>query len=367
MKHSKGLWLIVFFFPVVVFILSPAVFVYLADPLWQWSHPFHIPGYHRGFDERLQKTNYLASRRFDIDTVLIGSSRTAYTDPSIYSERGFNYATSSGQMSNFASYLNFIREHTSIPIERVVLEAGFFGAIEKDRSIPSPESVIGQAHDWRKKLQLLFSRDAVEKGRNVLFLWEIDSGLSEEETVRLKSDRYFISFGKFCSFRSKKYVNEEIFEKRVEAQVKTYEENVYNMPYNDRYHQFLQDIHNVLPDAQYVVYTTPVTKYLLEAFFKQDRLDDYERWIKELVKEFGSVYNFMYPNSITLDDNSFADAHHPRPQTVKIIATKIQDPASLPPGDWGTLVTEENLDEHLRRVRFLFGLHFDNKPGMYFR
>lgn len=360
MKHSKGLWLVVFFLPVIVFILSPAVFVYLADPLWQWNHPFHIPGYHRGFDERLQKTNYLASRRLHIDTVVIGSSRTAYTDPLIYSEKGFNYATSSGQMSNFAEYLNFIRQRNSMPIEKVVLEATFFGAIEKDRTIPSPESIISQARDWRRKLQLLFSRDAADKARNVLFFWEIDSGLSEEDIIRLKSDRYFVSFGKFCSFRSKKYVTEDLFEKRVKTQVKTYEENVYNMPYNDRYQQFLQDVHKVLPNAKYIVYTTPVTKYLLEAFYKQGRLDDYARWLKELVREFELVYNFMYPNSITLDDSSFADAHHPRPQTVQIIAKKIQDPASLPPGDWGTLVTEENLDEHLRRVRFLFSLHFGN-------
>ena len=54
--------------PTFVFILCPAAYVFLVDPLWQWDHPWHLKRWHRPFNERLLKTNYLASHKVYIDT-----------------------------------------------------------------------------------------------------------------------------------------------------------------------------------------------------------------------------------------------------------------------------------------------------------
>lgn len=58
---------------------------------------------------------------------------------------------------------------------------------------------------------------------------------------------------------------------------------------------------------------------------KENQWGNYKHWLQELVDEFGSVYHFMYPNILTLDDTSFNDAHHPTEATCNLILNAINN------------------------------------------
>ena len=83
---------------------------YIVDPFWCFQHSILFGRYQTMFDERQQKTNYLAFREVDFDTVILGNSRVTYMDPRNVPGRAFNYAVSSMQLYEYLPYLQFVAD-----------------------------------------------------------------------------------------------------------------------------------------------------------------------------------------------------------------------------------------------------------------
>lgn len=336
-KHKFAIWALIFFMPTFVFILCPAAYVFLVDPLWQWDHPWHLKRWHRSFNERLQKTNYLASHRVNIDTLIIGTSKSTYISPAMWSDSsGFNYGVSSGKPSEYPDYINYARERASSDVKVVLLEFSFFQVLQVENTFELPSTYIQNAKDWSKRFRSLFSRDAYTRAKS---------------TNRIPQSKcYFVKGNHIDSFKVPQVtiLSKQEKLKAIDSDVKTYKKRVYNMPYDNMFAQHLSAIHDAVGRTNFIVYTMPDTKHLMKLLYELGRFDAYEQWLRNLVAEFGIVYHFMYPNNISMNDDNFYDAMHPVPDTLNKMMKIIRKLRVSGIGEntkyGGVVLTPENID-----------------------
>lgn len=313
-KYSFAIWSVIFFLPTFIFIICPAIYIFLVDPLWQWDHPWHLKRWHRPFNERIQKTNYLASHEVRIDTLIVGSSRSAYINPEwLGTKNGFNYAVSSGKPSEFATYINYVKEKSQTPLKLVVIESSFGHALTVDTTFEEPQKYVDGAEAWTKKYKNLFSRDTYK--------------LAKDARRSPIYNHYLYDGGTLYSYRYPRiqYADDAAKEKVVSQQIDSYMKNVYNKAYDESFAEYLSEIHKALGSADFIVYTTPVSEPMMKLLYDMGRMDAYERWLRELVAEFGVVYHFMYPNNMTTNMDNFNDAHHPTEDTAEKIVRNIRE------------------------------------------
>lgn len=75
-------------------------------------------------------------------------------------------------------------------------------------------------------------------------------------------------------------------------------------------------------------------------------LDNYFRWISEVVEVFGEAYLFMYPNRVTSDYfNSFFDPSHMKPHVGDMMVDLIYNKNVRGDSDFGMLITRSNIKE----------------------
>ena len=131
--------------------------------------------------------------------------------------------------------------------------------------------------------------------------------------------------------------------RQTEAKVEKFRNVFYgeNYEYNPEFKQVLQVLKRDNPNTEFIIFTTPISTPLFEALVDEGNLDDYHRWINDIITVFGGVHNFMYPNSVTNDLSNYFDGHHFYPRVGKMIAKKIStDEAIGVPDDFGVYITE---------------------------
>lgn len=339
MKRDKKLiFCLLFFIPTLVFIIMPALYVFIVDPLWQWNHPFHLSRYHTTFNERLTKCNYIASRRSYVDTLIIGSSRSAYMNPAdLASANAFNFSVSSGHPREYPEYLNLVKRQSRLPLKKILIEASFFQYLQTSSKKENPSDYTNNAGDIFVRFQALFSRDAYQKAKDV--------------KKNPFHNSYYVSGDYFTSYRRAIPQTEESKMKIINDTLQTYRNDVYARPSDSRHQIYLKNTQEELRGLPYVVYIPPVSKYLLALLIEKEKLNDYEEWIRELVAQYGKVYNFMYPNDITLNDDNFQDAHHSTPECSRTMLKIIQGLSQSPTV---CIITKHNIEQKLRDIRESF-------------
>ena len=90
-----------------VFII--AIINYIMDPLWTFEHEHPYNQHQRGSKERQQKSHTLYFQDHKYNTLLLGSSRTAFSNQKLWFKDGevFNYGASDMQPTEYLSYINF--------------------------------------------------------------------------------------------------------------------------------------------------------------------------------------------------------------------------------------------------------------------
>ena len=117
--------------------------------------------------------------------------------------------------------------------------------------------------------------------------------------------------------------------------------------------QILRDIRKANPDSRISIFTPPVAKPLFCAMVEEGRLDDYERWLRDLVAVSREVHHFEYLNSVTRESGTnFFDGSHYYPEIGKVMAhfiMGIPDVERAP--DFGILLDNTNIDAQLEVIR----------------
>lgn len=341
---SMKLWTIIFFLPMFFAVILPAINVWRVDVNMQWNHPFHPDGYYIGFNERRQKTNYLASHApLPIDTLFLGSSRTTYINPAwTGTEYGFNYGVSSGNYKDYEKYFNFAQSCSSKEIKNVWIELSFFQSLDTgNEKLDNADKCIRDASSIEMKLDNIFSRDVRE------LTYKSVLPLSNDESVRL-ANAYVMQNGVLQSYRVKDkfYVSDEDKRAEIKRQLKVYDDiEFYKQPYDNDCAVSLKRISSVLEGKNVVVYIPPVTTAYLEQEASYGQMENHKRFLREAVDAFGEVWDFAYPNEFTDNEDNFQDAHHATIFTLQRMIELINNSNIEYRKKY--LVTHENIDKHL--------------------
>lgn len=348
MKNFWGRRILLIFSTTIFFCTLFAVPNYIVDPFWCFEHEVPYGRYQTGFDERQQKTNYLAFREVDFDTVIFGNSRVTYMDPRTVPGRAFNYAVSSMQLREYLPYLQFVAFRNTSHLDTVILGMSFHQTnANSELSYETPEEYIAKASSSGFRYKSLLS---IELLRNSI--------ASIRREYRGDYHNVYIREGREIVSKKMKFpIPEETRRSAIKEQLELYRARVYGKDYEylDNRSVFVE-FKRTLPSSRFIVFTTPVSFHLLNLLVEEGRFDDYSRWITDMVEVFDEVWNFMYYNEITTDDLNFIDAHHYSPQICDVITRKLYNiPDEIKYNDFGVRVTHENLEEHLQflRVNFL--------------
>jgi len=110
----------------------------------------------------------------------------------------------------------------------------------------------------------------------------------------------------------------------------------------------IQRLRDNFPDAQFTVFTTPISLPLYYLLIDADRFDDYSNWIREIVNVFGSVYDFMGVNEFNENLENFRDSNHYCPDVGVRLSERLNGVGERTDG-FGALVTQQILGAHLAR------------------
>lgn len=343
---SMKIWTIIFFLPMFFAVILPAINVWRVDVNMQWNHPFHPDGYYIGFNERRQKTNYLASHApLPIDTLLLGSSRTTYIDPAwTGTDYGFNYGVSSGNYKDYEKYFSFAQSCSSKEIKNVWIELSFFQVLDtENKNLDAADDCITDAVRFDNKLSNLFSHDAIELTEKTVLP-------SNTEKIERLSSAYMLQGGNLQSYRAKDkiYSSDEEKKKEIARQLKVYDDiKFYKNSYDEKCATRLKSLAEALRGKNVVVYMPPVTTAYLNQEASYGQLKNHERFLREAVDAFGEVWDFAYPNEITNNEDNFQDAHHAKIVTLEKMITITRN--STPEDKYKYLVNKHNLDDHIYR------------------
>ncbi|MGD6788672.1 hypothetical protein ACQCT3_02210 [Sutcliffiella horikoshii] len=322
---------------------------YYVDPLWNFSHENSFNDSQEHFNERQQKTNMITFRDFDYDALLIGSSRSTYINQNEFGKlKTFNYSVSSMSMQEYNDFIEYAKKQNKKEFEYIFIGLDFFATDKTRKNIENPMSYINNTNEFAYRIKSLLSID--------LFKQSLENARSSRD-----EKQHFLRSYDRNNVASAKVFKQETVEKEIKATVENYKKNVYGKgyKYNEDVPKILLELKKNNPDTKFVIYTTPVTSDLFAGLHEVGRLEDYNRWLTDIVDVFGSVHNFMYVNSITQDTTNYYDGHHAYPEIGTMIAHKIAD-INDPniPDDFGVLVTTENIKEHLNYVEVGLEKHY---------
>ncbi|WP_243299876.1 hypothetical protein [Bacillus litorisediminis] len=329
---------------VLVLTISFASFIYYIDPMWTFGHANKYNDRQTVINEREQKTSEIYFQPFEYDTLLIGSSRSTYINPHDFVGMDvYNYAVSNMSIREYWSFVEFAKSQHGKEFENIIIGLDFFKSSTKESSAPHSldnyvEKVTKPFYRWKYLLSFDVFKYAVHN-----FKMSKDNVIEEERIY----NRDNVAFAKV--------IDEETAKVDTIKKIDRFRSTFYgdNYVYYPQYKEIISKVRDSNPNSKIIVFTTPISTGLFKALVEEGQLDDYERWLTDLVEVYGGVYNFMYPNSITNDQSNYFDGHHFYPEIGTLIAHRLSGAEEDVPEDFGVYVTNENLQEHLEYVRGL--------------
>lgn len=335
----------------LVLFLSPLILIggfnYFIDPLWMFEHSNPYNDFQVGFNERQQKTNFITFNDFDYDTLILGTSRTTYLNQDDFvGYKAYNYAVNAMRVEEYNDYIEYAKKRNGKDFDYIVLELfyrSFDTSISKTQEAPS--YYINQANRPFYRISSLLGLDTLT--------YSIKNALAstKQEFIDIRMyDRNNVAFTDQVSEEEALQIKNNFVEN---FNYKT----PYQSNYDDKYQQTLKEIKENNPNTKFIIFTNPPQSYFLKAHLRDEEgLADYERWLRDMVSVFGTVFNFTYLNTVTNNVNYYYDSQHFYPEIgTWIIHRIIEYPNSEIPNDFGVKVNKDNLEEHLAFVRGQFG------------
>lgn len=336
-------WLKINIFLLVTFLMLVGGLNYFMDPLWCFAHSHKFNSFQKGANERQQKTNaiYFTSKQYD--TLLLGSSRTAYMNRHSFTGMNvFNFSVSDMRPHEYLPYINFTINDSHQPIRTIILGVDFFGYLNYGSQMnDNAPNIIQATKSSLYRWKILFSYDATNYSiRNLrnYFISAKRSDFYNRDDVKMMVKRPVNTIDK-------------------QYNVISFTRNEYESQPNPNFKRILKTIKNYYNNKKFIIYTTPVSQPLFQQMIKQGHYQDYENWLRTLVNIYGTVNHFMYINSITKDYvHHFVDCGHVYPESNSIIARQITAQCKGQPRDFGMILTRENIEIKLQELRMINGV-----------
>lgn len=324
--------------------LAVVTFNYWMDPLWNFSHAHEYNDVQLVTDEREQKTaNQIYVPKTE-DTLLLGSSRSTYIHHDGFKDwKVYNYSVANLSMREYYTMMDFAFEQNP-DYERVILGVDFFKSSTQEAEAPrSIQNHVKRVTQPFYRAKNLLSFDLMKTSAQNLQM-SADDEITEDRLYNREGDAF-----------ARKLSEEETLSD-TEDKIKKFESTFYGKSYTyyPRYKEIMKKVHDLHPEAEKMVYTTPISSELFKSLVSTGLYEEYEIWLRDLVEVYGGVWNFMYPNSVTNDITNYYDGHHFYPEVGYYIASRMeQGDNAEAPEDFGVYVTPDTIDSHLKQVKKL--------------
>jgi hypothetical protein len=289
---------------------------YFMDPLWCFSISHEYNQKQDDFNERYQKTNFINSRGFAYKGIIVGSSTgTTIQQDALKGMHLFNYSINGLLPSEFLSIIDFAKKKNGHDLDYILIGLDFIAASKLLASTvkSNPEKIFDEINSWLYLPKMLISIDTLKHS--------INNFMNYQKGTHIYYDRY-----------NNKYVTplpREVLELHMKVGIRHHDESNYPLLYNTFQYDnnlklILKEIKAENPGSRIMVFTTPVIAPLMKLLVEKNLLDDYLRWLAEIVDVFGGCYHFMYPNKITKNYISyFHDPTHCYPPVGSMIIDAI--------------------------------------------
>lgn len=309
-----------------------ALLNYYIDPLRLFQHKNSLNEKQLDFNERQQKTNYLKfvamPQQLNFESILLGSSRTTYINQNAFQQLYvYNYAANNMSPYEYKKFIAYFTEITGKEPKNIILGVDFFGtAIEKNKGY-SHENFLAQTKSTTR-WQILYNFNlAMHSLKNI--------------KQRIKSTKpYYDRDNKKFAPQTHNYQPKTTEE--IEKKLFTYQ----HYEFDSELKHYYNSLKNQYRNSRFIIYTTPITINQLKNYKKNNYLQYYFRWLRELVEVFGEVHHFMYPNAITKDLNNFFDPTHMMPFVGDKIARYISEGQKFE--DFGITLTKDNIEKFIQ-------------------
>lgn len=316
---------------------------YYIDPFWLYNHSNSLNQIQKPFNERQQKTNYIYFNGFNYDGILLGSSRATYINQNDFGDMNiYNYAFNSSQPDEFNGYIEFAKELYKKELKYIVIGADFIGtkkgSVVKNRGSKTyVDAVKSFGYKYKTTLSITTLKESIKNMASSI------KGSSRVYYTRenLKYKRDISDKKRFSKYKSTIEGRESFFSAK-------------NYKYNENYIDAMIKMKKLNPNTEFTVYTSPIHINMLMSNLKNNkgRIEDYERWLRELISVFGKVEHFMTLSSVTSKLKNYPDAEHFYENVGKFIANKISKQYSDKiPNGFGITLTKENIDSYMLEFR----------------
>ncbi|HWO97522.1 MAG TPA: hypothetical protein VNM45_14540 [Bacillus sp. (in: firmicutes)] len=336
-KYKK--WLAAFGVSLLIMVGGVWLTNYLVDPLWFYDHKLSINQIQKPFNERQQKTNWLRFHDETYDTLILGSSRMTYVDQyDFIGYDAFNYAVALGSIKEFPKMIEYAEKENGKPFKTIVIGLDFFDTNLHLEGRPAPiDHYIEQINEPLYQYKNLLSLDTLK-----ISIENIRHSYSGEQYPDRSYNRDNVADVEKRELEKTK--------KRVYDVLSRYENLDYE--YDETYKQALEKVKAQNPNATIIALTTPITAVRFKTELDSPVVRaGYERWLRESVEVFGSIYHFNDINSITTDLNNYFDTNHFYPHVGRLVAHRvIEYPNPDIPEDFGKLLTKQNIETYLTKT-----------------
>ena len=327
-----------------ILLLSPILIVvmgfnYYIDPLWNFNHANDYNDYQMGFDERQQKTNYITTRPFAYDSLIIGTSRVSYMDQHQFQKNDvYNYSLSEMHIDEYLPYINYAKKQKNGSFDKIYMELYFESFKIVSSPYKEPSVFFENASNPLYKYTTLFSRNTWEQSMTNLAYSKANH------------------FGGLKSYNrdnvgTTTYVNDNMNEAWKKS-IAQFEQNkaTNNYPYDPAYKKKLELLMQENPKTQFIVFTDPIPSVKLKAILNDPLYwNVYERWIYELIDVFGEVHSFQAVSEYTTNEKYWFDGAHYYPiigdKMIAHLEGREQDPS------FHILVNKDNIEEYLATLQ----------------
>ena len=326
---------------VSTFIILAGSFIYYIDPLWLFSSSNKYNDVQVAINERQQKMNHIQFQPFEYDNLLLGSSRSTYINQYDFENMNvYNFAVSNISVREYNAFIEFAKKKRGKEFDTIFIGLDFFKtSVDQSNRAGTLDPYIEKISDPFFRVKNLFSWDALGYAYDNYKLSKDDS------IIHLRSyNRENVAIAKMDSY--------ETISEQTDEKIERFKEVFYGetYEYNENYASYLQELKDNNPNTRFVMFTTPISTPLFHALIEQGLLEDYERWLSDIVSVFGEVHNYMYPNSVTNDIANYFDGHHFYPNVGTLLAQSLSDNPSPQHEDFGIVVTSENIEAHVANV-----------------
>ncbi|HIC43929.1 MAG TPA: hypothetical protein EYO73_06460 [Sulfurimonas sp.] len=326
---------------------------YYVDPFWTYSHSNTLNQLQKPFNERQQKTNNIYFNGFEkYDGILVGSSRSTYVNQDHFTDMNiYNYGFNGGSPYEQLGFIEFAKEMNKKDLKYLIMGMDFTATIKPPfAKLQGASTFVKNSKGLAYKYKTLISATTlIQSIKNIV------SSLKGSSRVYYTRENHKYRRAISDEKRFKKYLV------NIKGNAVHFTDERYK--YYDGYILALQKIKDANPNTKIIVYTSPVHANFLLAMLKagDSRVDDYDRWLRELISVYGEVWHFMTINSVTTKLKNYPDAEHFYENVGKFVANKITHKhLEGTPEDFGVLLNKENIDDYIKKFRMeLNNHHFD--------